>query len=146
MNNKYILVGVTILAAIVTFALSRVIWPDPAGMAGPSANLVPYFLFLSALESIAFGMGVSFLLFGYSRVRNLLPESPKLARASFIAVAWMLISWWPHDNMHRVNGMDFPGLLRIEFIFHFTLIISAFILATFLSRLLVKNSTNTSHY
>ncbi|TSC85598.1 MAG: amino acid adenylation domain-containing protein [Parcubacteria group bacterium Gr01-1014_8] len=141
MKTQYKFAFVAVPLAIIAFALSRVIWPDPAGMAGPSSSLIPHFIFLGALESLSFGLGVAFLIFGWSRVVAALPENNALATASFVAIAWMLISWWPHDNMHRVNGMeDFAGLLRIEYIFHFTLMISAFIVVLYLWKSLGNRS------
>ncbi len=46
----------------------------------------------------------------------------------FIALPWMLVSWWPHDNLHVHNGMNLQGLLYIEYGFHLTLIIASLIL------------------
>ena len=123
---------VSIVFAIISFGLSRVIWPDAPGMPGPSDNLLPFFIFISALESAAFGVGVSFACFGWKHIRAVLPADKTGATLWFIALTWMLVSWWPHDNMHRVNPMnDFAGLLHIEFMFHFTLIIATFVLARY---------------
>jgi len=125
------LVGVP--AAIISFALGRVIWPEMAGVPGPSAALLPHFIFVSALESVAFGLGVGFLLFGWGHLAK--AGADKLAKAAFISIAWFLVSWWPHDNMHRVNGMDnFEGLIRIEYTFHVTLIVGGIILAAYFWR------------
>lgn len=130
MNTKTKFIILTIILAVITFALSRVIWPDPAdSIMHPTSAQLPFFMFLSALESVAFGVGVSFLIFGWPMVQKISPENKKGATISFLAIAWLLISWWPHDNMHRVNGENMAGLLRIEYIFHFTLIVSALILA-----------------
>ena len=104
----------------------------------PNAALVPYFIFLSALESLAFGLGVALAILGGSNLRNR-AGIDKLTVAAFIALVWLLVSWWPHDNMHRVNWIDnFEGLLRIEYTFHFTLIISGFILALYFWKKVLK--------
>jgi len=133
MKTSYKITAVTLPVAIASFMLGRVIWPDPSGMPGPDATLLPHFIFISALESIAFGIGIAFLIFGWPLVAK--GAKDKLTVASFISVLWYLISWWPHDNMHRTNAMDdFAGLLRIEYIFHFTLIIAGMILAAYLWR------------
>ena len=133
MKTKYKFILVALPLAIISFLLSRVIWPEPIGMVGPEASLIPHFIFMSALESISFGIGVAFALFGWMRLRASLMGQNKLNVAAFVSTTWFLVSWWPHDNMHRVNGMnDFGGLLRIEYIFHFTLIIAGGIIALFL--------------
>ena len=139
MSTKTKFVSVVVVFGLISFALSRVIWPDvmEPGMMGPSSGQLPFFIFISVFESVAFGVGVAFLFFGWPMVRRTLPDQYTGAVLTFLSIAWMLISWWPHDNMHRVNGTnDLAGLLRIEYIFHFTLIIAAFIVAfTFWKRI-----------
>ena len=133
MKTKYKFILVALPLAIISFFLSRVIWPEPIGMVGPEASLIPHFIFLSALESVSFGIGVAFALFGWLKVRASGTGQSKLNIAAFVSATWFLVSWWPHDNMHRVNGMnDFAGLLRIEYLFHLTLIIAGGIIALFL--------------
>ena len=120
---------ITIVIAVITFGLSRIIWPDVEGAVAPTGGQLPLFIFLSALESLAFGVGVAFFTLGFKHMKELLPERKSSALA-FFAIVWLLVSWWPHDNMHRVNGHDnLAGLLKIEYIFHFTLILAGLILA-----------------
>ena len=52
-----------------------------------------------------------------------------------------MVSWWPHDNLHLHNGMDLQGLPFIEYGFHVTLIIAAFVLAYSLLTLLKPEET-----
>src|SRR5689334_6407924 len=118
---------ITIVFAVAAFSLGKVIWPDIDGAPMPTAGQVPFFIFLSALEALAFGVGIAFAALGWKYAKALIPEKSQ-AVLSFVAIVWLLISWWPHDNMHRVNGMDTTGLLNIEYIFHFTLILCGFIL------------------
>ena len=49
--------------------------------------------------------------------------------AAYLAIGWLLVSWWPHDNMHIHNGNDLQGLLYIEYGFHVTLMIAGLVLA-----------------
>lgn len=119
---------VAVAFAVPAFLLGRVIWPDSIGSVAPTASQLPFFIFLSVLEAVAFGIGIAFLFFGWDLVGRIQTDvSGK--RLTFVAAAWLLVSWWPHDNMHRHNGEDLAGLLQIEYIFHFTLIIAAFIIA-----------------
>ena len=134
MKISYKIATVVVPVSIVAFILSRVIWPDPVGVIGPDASLVPHFMFIGALEAISFGFGIAFLVFGWLHFRGRIRES-YLSTATFIAVGWLLVSWWPHDNMHRVNGMEnYAGLIRIEYMFHLTLILAGLTLAVYLWR------------
>jgi len=126
-------VALTVLAAgVPAFLLARVIWPDGAGAPAPPLPVLPVFIAISALEALLFGVGVAFVIFG----RRWLPsDSSRLATASFAAVAWSLLSWWPHDNFHRVTH-DFYGLAGIEIGFHLTLIASILVIAAYFIRTL----------
>ncbi|MGI5175172.1 hypothetical protein ACQEVZ_02425 [Dactylosporangium sp. CA-152071] len=112
-------------AALATFALSRVVWPDPPGAITPPADLLPYFLSLSVVESLLFGAGVAYAIVGLPVARRA-TKPAALDWAVYLSVCFMLLSWWPHDNMHRVLAHhDFAGLARIEYLFHVPLMVGA---------------------
>ncbi|MCP2328953.1 hypothetical protein HDA40_007460 [Hamadaea flava] len=128
--------AVAVVATVAAFLLGRVLWPDPPGSMTPPGSLLPAFLLLSAIESVAFGLGIAFLVFGPTLLRRLGGGS-RLTWAAYGAIAFMLLSWWPHDNMHRVlSHHDFGGLARIEYLFHLPLMVAAAITATFFLRTL----------
>lgn len=85
--------------------------------------------FLSALEALTFGLGVAFLVYGWPLVGKVESSARRNGRALYLATAWLLVSWWPHDNMHIHNGLDLQGLLYIEYEFHFTLLTASFAIA-----------------
>ena len=120
---------VTALFTVPAMALGQVIWPPDPGSPEPSAGQLPFFIFLSVFETLAFGLGISFLLFGFPALLRLARGSRLRAWAMYLSVGWFLVSWWPHDNLHGHIGMDMQGLLYIEFGFHVTLIIAAVVLA-----------------
>lgn len=121
---------ITILGAVVSQALTPVFWPmATGGMPMPSASQLPFFIVLSLAESVTFGIGLAFLLFGRKLVIKTAAASQKLAWAVYLSIGWLLISWWPHDNLHRVNGENMQGLLYIEYGFHLTLMIAGLVLA-----------------
>src|SRR4051812_9041476 len=95
--SKTWLIGITIVGTVVTFLLSRVLWPDMPGMAMPDSMQLPFLIIVSAIESIGFGIGLAFLvsLWPYMKGRG---TGDWLA---FLSAAWLLMSWWPHDNFHR---------------------------------------------
>ncbi len=126
-TNKTVLIGITVVAAIAAFLLSRVIWPDLPGIPMPVGAQLPLLIVVSAIEAIGFGVGIAFLvsLWPYMRGRNAWDW------LTYISAAWLLVSWWPHDNLHRVMMMgDYWQLIRIEWTFHVTLIIAGIIVAS----------------
>lgn len=126
--------AVAVIGAIATLALGRAIWPDPAGAATPPSDLLPLFVALSILEGLAFGAGLAFLLFGMAPLRRL-GAGAALTWAAYLSISFMLLSWWPHDNLHRVLGhADFAGLAWIEYLFHVPLMAGAAITAAFFLR------------
>lgn len=136
MNKKVLVVLVTLGIGIPAFALSRVIWPDPPGMPAPLPGLVPFLMVPAVFEALAFGAGVAFLVFG-SRLVQGAGESPALARATYLAIAWSLLNWWPHVNFHRAIGFNnLVALVEVDWAFHLTLIASAVVIAIFFIRVL----------
>jgi hypothetical protein len=104
--------------------------PHPMVPQATGAQL-PLFMLLGAIEALAFGVGVSFLVFGYSTLKANVPVSTPMARAAHLSIAWLLMNWWPHDSLHLHNGLNLNGLLAIEYGFHVTLIIAGVILVRF---------------
>lgn len=121
MNIKLKVIGVTAVAAALAFASSRVLWPPPPGFVPPE-NLLPYFVILGLVESLSFGAGVAFLIFGFALIARTGVSRPA-AWGGYLGIAWFLVNWWAHDGFHRVNGLGFAGLLWIEYSFHVTLIV-----------------------
>ncbi len=121
---------IVLVPALITFPLSRIIWKDPLGAMPPTAHQLSFFILLGIGESLVFGAGVLFLLKGYKWLSGS-GASRNLVVWTYVAIAWSLLSWWPHDNIHRANGMDMQGLLYIEYGFHLTLMVAAVIIAYF---------------
>jgi len=121
--------GVTVVVAIPAMILGPIVWPPAEGGPEPTAGQLPFFIFLAAMESILLGLGVSFLIFGLPLVRRFAVGSEIRARAMYLAIGWLLVSWWPHDNLHIHVGDDMQGLLYIEYGFHVTLMICGLIVA-----------------
>lgn len=119
---------ITIVFAAVTFFTGPLLWPPAHEIPAPSAVQLPFFIFLAVAESVTFGLGISFILLGWPWIRSF-KQSKSLAAASFIAIAWMLVSWWPHDALHMSNGLNLQALLYIEYGFHFTLMVAGLIVA-----------------
>ena len=91
---------------------------------------LPLFMLLGMIEALVFGLGVAFLVFGASMVKQF-KVSPGLARAAHLSISWVMINWWAHDSLHLHYGMELSGLLKIEYAFHITLMLGGIILARF---------------
>jgi hypothetical protein len=101
----------------------------------PSAGLLPFYIVVGLVESFAFGLGVAFLIFG-GRMFNSLGQGSGLTLLTYLSIGWLLINWWPHDNLHRVVRFDFGRLIWIEYGFHVTLIAASACVAYFFVRTL----------
>ncbi len=133
------IVAVTLPLALLTMLTSPQaplgsFWGPIRSMAQPHGLQTTLLILLQVVQSLAFGLGIAFLLFGYPLVRALNPQRPALALATHLAVVWQLVNWWPHGNLHATTGMDdINRFLAIDYGFHVTLIISGLIIVCFLS-------------
>jgi hypothetical protein len=134
---------VTLLFGIPTVPLGRILWPDAVTVTGlePVGTQIAMLISVSVIESLAFGFGIAFLLLGFSLIKRLAGGSRGWTWAVYLSMAWTLVSWWPHSNMHRVAG-NVDQLITIEYTFHVTLVICAVIISSFFLRLLNQNQAN----
>lgn len=130
---------VTILIAIPAFALGsqapaggwwKAAWPwgEGADPGEPSSAQLPLFMVLAVLEAVTLGLAVCFLVWGFPMSKRLAGGRTGLTLAMYASAAWVLGNWWFHDNVHMTNGLDFTGLLVIEYAFHVTLIAAGAVL------------------
>ena len=95
MKTWMTVLAVTVLVAAPAMMLGPVIWPPAEVGPEPTAGLFPFFLFLAAFEALTFGLGVSFLLFGFAPLKRALGGSSWRTWVTYLAVGWFLISWCP---------------------------------------------------
>jgi hypothetical protein len=126
--------AVVVIATAAAVPLSFVLWRTPAGAGAPPSSILPLLLPVAVvMPSIAFGVGVAFLLFGGPLVAA--GGSTALSRGAYVAIAWLLMSWWPHSNFHRVAA-GWTNVLLVDYVFHTTAIAAAGIVAMFFLRVL----------
>ena len=131
--------AITTVVAVPAFFLGPVLFPPADIGVTPTAAQLPLFLFLAVTDALLLGLGVSFLLFGLPVLRRVSPDSRAPAWAMYLAIGYLMVSWWPHLNMHNSNGVDLGGLLVIDYLFHLPLEIAGAVLAyCFVSLLLAR--------
>ncbi len=120
---------VTLLVGALAFVLTPV-WPVPPSAPQPPESLLPLFILLSLGESVSFGLGVAFVIFGHPLLGRM-GRSARLTTAAYLAIAFLLINWWPHDNLHRITSGDWSRLVLVEYGFHLPLMLAGAVLAWF---------------
>ena len=83
---------ITVVFAIPAFLTGRLIWPPAPGSGVPSLALLPFFLGLSVLEGLSFGLGIAFLIYGWPVMSTLANGSKRMTWAMFLMVTWLLVS------------------------------------------------------
>ena len=120
---------ITASVAIPALFLGPVIFPPADVGVEPTPAQIPFFLFLSLTDALLLGLGVSFLIFGLPVLRRVSPDSKARAWAMYLSIGYLMVSWWPHLNMHASNGLDLQGLLVIDYLFHLPLEVAGVVLA-----------------
>ena len=121
---------VTLLVAVPAFIAGPVIFPPADVGSEPSAAQIPFFMFLGAADAVLLGLGVSFLVFGLPVLMKVSPDSRARAWAMYLAIGYLMVSWWPHLNLHISTPIeDWQMLLYIDFFFHLPLEIAGVVLA-----------------
>lgn len=131
---------ITVFFGVPAFVLGPVIWPPAAHGPELSAAQLPFAIAVFAIEALAFGLGISFLVLGLPVVRRVAEGSRAKVWAMYLSIGWLLVSWWPHDNLHMHVGEDPQSLLFLTYGFHLTLLLGGFVLAlSFLSTIRQQN-------
>ncbi len=125
MTTKTRALAITVALAVPAFLLGPVLWPVADTGVEPTSGQLPFFLFLAVGDALLFGAGIAFVALGFPLVRRLSGRSRLRAWTMYVAISYLMVSWWPHLNMHNSNGMDLSGLLVIDYLFHFPLEVAA---------------------
>ena len=109
-------------------------WGLEQGDTDPSGGALAALIAAQLVEFVAFGVGLAWIAFGWPVVSGI---SRPLAVPTYLAIAWALVSWAPHTSFHQsVADGNWAGLAAIEWGFHVTLVIGAFVVAAFVWRAL----------
>lgn len=129
MTTRTKVILTTLIIGIAAFFLGNMLWPPSQGGPTPTSGQLPFFMALSALEALLFGLGIAFLIFGWPLAKTYAGRYGGSVYFVFAVLVWSIVSWWPHDHLHAAIGDDLQKLLYIEYLFHLTLMIGAVILA-----------------
>lgn len=83
---------------------------------------------------MAFGFGVSFLIWIMPKLQHIKGHVWLNSKAVGLSIAWLLLSWWPHDRLHLSNYESIHSFLYIEYGFHIPTIIAIFVVAYYFSK------------
>lgn len=137
MNRWWRMSLLTLVVGAVAFLAGPKLWPMAPSVPEPPSALLPFYIVLSALESLAFGFAVAFAAFGWPAIRRL-PLSPWVNKSLFVTLCWFMGNWWMHDNLHMHIALDMNRLLYIEYGFHISMLACALILTVGLVRLATR--------
>ncbi|MFE1556430.1 AMP-binding protein [Streptomyces sp. NPDC058734] len=122
------------LLGLLARVLTGVIWPGSTDLTGVPNPWALLFWILYLCESLAFGAGVVFLFSG---------RGPMLAQrrgrgittAAHLAIAYLLIAWWPQDNLYRLAAkQDWPRQAALVYAFNVPLMVAALVVAVYATR------------
>ena len=133
--------AITAAVAVPAFFLGPVLFPPADIGVEPTSTQLPFFLFLAIGDAVLLGLGVSFLLFGLPVMRRVSPDSKVRAWTMYLSIGYLMVSWWPHLNLHTHNGMNLQGLLYIDYFFHLPLEVAGVALALCFISLMRKRTT-----
>jgi hypothetical protein len=128
MSSKKKMIFITVVVAIVAFALSQKVFVNSPDMPEPTSVQLPFFIVLGVIEALSMGYGIALLITYWKKAVE------QKCLAVLVSVSWLIGSWWVHDGLHRMNGHDLAGLLKIEYGFHVTLIIAAVIVSCYVAK------------
>lgn len=139
---RYLALVLVLVWAAASVPIGLVIWPPAAGR--PPAQVLPVMVVVGLFEGAAFALGVLFLVFG-GRLLRAAGRWTGLTTAAYISIAWLLVSWWPHDGLHRSGfGRSFAGLAAIDVAFHTTLILGTVAITVFFIRAIRSSAAATT--
>ncbi len=124
----------TLAVGVPAFLAAPGIRTSFATVAEPSAIETLLLALLGAVEALGLGLGVAFVLFGCPRLLRNAGSPMSRTLAVCASVSWLLVSWWPYDNLRHFAGGDDQILMYLEYGFHATLIVCGIVLAHALLR------------
>ncbi|MFE6844953.1 AMP-binding protein [Streptomyces sp. NPDC057686] len=124
-----------VAAGLFFFVLSKIFWPGSTDLGGVPDPWAFLFFVLYLFEGAAFAAGLLFLFAGRAlMVRYGRGQGRGLTTAAHLAVAYLLVAWWPQDNFYRLAAkQDWPLQAALVYAFNIPLMIAAGVVAAYLT-------------
>ncbi|MEU8779872.1 AMP-binding protein [Streptomyces sp. NPDC048606] len=128
------LIGLLMIpAVVVVLVATRFVWPGSTGLSGVPGPWAHLFVGLYVCEAWAFVYGLAFLLWG-KRTLRVHGRGEGLTTTAHLAVSYLLIAWWPQDNLYRLaSRTDWPHQAALVYLFNIPLMIAGFLVIRFLT-------------
>ncbi|WP_158707040.1 MULTISPECIES: amino acid adenylation domain-containing protein [Streptomyces] len=125
-------VACTVLFAGCAWAMTSVLFPGSTDLAAVPTPYRGFFELLYLCENLAFGAGIVYLCTGYEAVlRQGRPY--RLSALTHAAITWLLVNWWPQDNLYRLTEADdWPREAAMVFAFNVPLMLAALVVVRFM--------------
>ncbi|WP_030717961.1 AMP-binding protein [Streptomyces sp. NRRL S-237] len=115
----------------VAMILTNFLWPGSTDLTGVPQPWAFLFSLLYLFECAAFGVGVVFLFGGRARMLRQ-RRGPSLTVAAHLAVSYLLLSWWPQDNLYRLAAkQDWSRQAALVYAFNVPLMIAGAVVAAY---------------
>ncbi|MET9604363.1 AMP-binding protein [Streptomyces sp. NPDC006512] len=124
----------SLATGLVALILTNLLWPGSTDLSGVPAPWAFFFGLLYLFECLAFGLGVMFLFNGR---RGMLAQrrGPALTKAAHLAIVYLLVSWWPQDNLYRLAAkQDWARQAALVYLFNVPLMAAAAVVAVYVTR------------
>ncbi|MFJ8624020.1 amino acid adenylation domain-containing protein [Kitasatospora sp. NPDC093550] len=123
-----------VIGAFFAWVTTDDFFPGSTDVSAVPSGYATVFEFLYLCENLAFGAGMAFLFSGLPVVLRQ-GRSFRLSLLTYLAVFWLLASWWPQDNLYRLTGAtDWPRETALVLVFNVPLMLAAVVVVTFLLR------------
>lgn len=143
--KRVVVLAVLAVWSVASIPLALRIWPSQGGLPVLPIPVLAAFLTVWLAEGAAFALGLAFLVRGAQLLRGARQPRP-LTHAAHISIAWLLVNWWPHDNIHRMTGLsNLAVVAEVDVAFHLTLIIAGCIAAAFFVAVLRSQQIKDRH-
>ncbi|MFF8268654.1 AMP-binding protein [Streptomyces sp. NPDC016562] len=118
---------------LVALILTNVFWPGSTDLTGVPQPWAFLFFVLYLFECVAFGVGVVFLFSGRARMPRR-GRGRALTAAAHLSVAYLLMAWWPQDNLYRLAAkQDWSRQAALVYTFNIPLMIAAGVVAAYVT-------------
>ncbi|WP_031012963.1 AMP-binding protein [Streptomyces sp. NRRL F-5727] len=124
-------VGGTVVCGFAAVLLTDLLWPGSTDLTGVPSPWSALFGLLYVFEWLSFGAGAMFLLFARPAMRRH-GRGRRLTSLAHVAVAYLLMAWWPQDNFYRLAAKnDWPRQAALVYAFNVPLMLAAGVVALY---------------